>query len=89
MEVQISGVPKSSDTRTTLRFFAERRIRTRFVDLQEGPASSASLDDVEDLVVTKNGLIHFTEAGNRLPRTIGSTGSLHTSAGRIPAGQRQ
>ena len=35
MEVQIFGVKKSADTRKALRFFAERRIRTHFVDLNE------------------------------------------------------
>ena len=35
MEVQIFGLKKSADTRKALRFFAERRIRTHFVDLAE------------------------------------------------------
>lgn len=35
MEVQIFGVKKSADTRKALRFFAERRIKTHFVDLNE------------------------------------------------------
>jgi arsenate reductase len=35
MEVQIFGLKKSADTRKALRFFAERRIRTHFVDLIE------------------------------------------------------
>lgn len=35
MEVQIFGVKKSADTRKALRFFAERRVRTHFVDLDE------------------------------------------------------
>ena len=43
MEVQIFGVRKSADTRKALRFFAERRIRTHFVDLQEWPASPGEL----------------------------------------------
>lgn len=43
MEVQIFGVRKSSDTRKALRFFAERRIKTHFVDLQERPASPGEL----------------------------------------------
>jgi arsenate reductase len=32
MEVQIFGSKKSSETRAALRFFAERRIKTHFVD---------------------------------------------------------
>ena len=39
MEVQIFGIKKSPDTRKALRFFAERRIKTHFVDLQERAAS--------------------------------------------------
>ena len=43
MEVQIFGVKKSADTRKALRFFAERRIKTHFVDLAEKPASAGEL----------------------------------------------
>ena len=43
MEVQIFGVKKSSDTRKALRFFAERRVKTHFVDLMERPASLGEL----------------------------------------------
>ncbi|HKT58781.1 MAG TPA: ArsC/Spx/MgsR family protein [Gemmatimonadales bacterium] len=43
MEVQIFGVRKSADTRKALRFFAERRIKTHFVDLQERAASPGEL----------------------------------------------
>ena len=43
MEVQIFGVRKSADTRKALRFFAERRIKTHFVDLQERAASAGEL----------------------------------------------
>ena len=43
MEVQIFGIRKNPDTRKALRFFAERRIRVHFVDLQERPASLGEL----------------------------------------------
>lgn len=43
MEVQIFGLKKSADTRKALRFFAERRVKTHFVDLQERPASLGEL----------------------------------------------
>jgi arsenate reductase-like glutaredoxin family protein len=43
MEVQIFGVRKSAETRKALRFFAERRIKTHFVDLMERPASAGEL----------------------------------------------
>ncbi|HEU4995753.1 MAG TPA: ArsC/Spx/MgsR family protein [Gemmatimonadaceae bacterium] len=43
MEVQIFGVKKSVDTRKALRFFAERRVRTHFVDLVERAMSEGEL----------------------------------------------
>lgn len=43
MEVQIFGIRKSPETRKALRFFAERRVKTHFVDLQERPASPGEL----------------------------------------------
>jgi arsenate reductase (glutaredoxin) len=43
MEVQIFGIKKSPDTRRALRFFAERRVKTHFVDLQERAASPGEL----------------------------------------------
>jgi arsenate reductase len=43
MEVQIFGIKKSADTRKALRFFAERRVKIHFVDLQERPASPGEL----------------------------------------------
>ena len=44
MEVQVFGIKKSADTRKALRFFAERRVKTHFVDLQERPASPGELN---------------------------------------------
>jgi arsenate reductase-like glutaredoxin family protein len=43
MEVQIFGVKKSADTRKAQRFFAERRVKTHFVDLMERAASPGEL----------------------------------------------
>ena len=43
MEVQVFGVKKSAETRAALRFFAERRIKVHFVDLQERAASVGEL----------------------------------------------
>jgi len=43
MEVQIFGTRKNSGTRKALRFFAERRIKTHFVDLMERAASAGEL----------------------------------------------
>ena len=44
MEVQVFGIKKSPDTRKALRFFAERRVKTHFVDLQERAASPGELN---------------------------------------------
>jgi arsenate reductase-like glutaredoxin family protein len=43
MEVQVFGIKKSADTRKALRFFAERRVKTHFVDLEERGASPGEL----------------------------------------------
>jgi arsenate reductase-like glutaredoxin family protein len=43
MDVQIFGTRKSTETRKALRFFAERRIKTHFVDLQERAAAPGEL----------------------------------------------
>jgi arsenate reductase (glutaredoxin) len=43
MDVQVFGTRKSSDTRAALRFFAERRIKVHFVDLNEKAASVGEL----------------------------------------------
>ena len=43
MEVQIFGIRKSPETRKALRFFADRRVKTHFVDLQERAASPGEL----------------------------------------------
>ena len=43
IEVQVFGLQKSADTRKALRFFAERRVRTHFVDLRERAASPGEL----------------------------------------------
>jgi len=43
IQVQIFGTKKNADTRKALRFFAERRIRTHFVDLAERAASPGEL----------------------------------------------
>lgn len=43
MDVQIFGVRKNAETRAALRFFAERRVKAHFVDLQERAASRGEL----------------------------------------------
>jgi len=44
MEAQIFGTKKNPDTRKAMRFFAERRIRTHFVDLAQRAASKGELN---------------------------------------------
>ena len=43
MDVQIFGVKKNPETRKALRFFAERRVKTHFVDLLERAAVRGEL----------------------------------------------
>lgn len=43
LEVQVFGTRKCQETRKALRFFAERRVRTHFVDLQVRAASLGEL----------------------------------------------
>lgn len=43
MEVQVFGVRKSAATRAALRFFADRRIKTHFVDFAERAPSLGEL----------------------------------------------
>lgn len=43
MTLQVFGTRRSPDTRTALRFFAERRVKVHFVDLAERAASRGEL----------------------------------------------
>ena len=43
MEVQVFGRKKCADTRRALRFFAERRVKTHFADLEVRAASPGEL----------------------------------------------
>lgn len=43
LQVQIFGTKKSAETRKALRFFAERRVKTHFVDLAERAAALGEL----------------------------------------------
>jgi arsenate reductase-like glutaredoxin family protein len=43
LEVQIFGTRKCQETRKALRFFAERRVKTHFMDLQVRAASLGEL----------------------------------------------
>jgi arsenate reductase-like glutaredoxin family protein len=43
MNIQIFGTRKNADVRAALRFFAERRVKVHFVDLNERAASPGEL----------------------------------------------
>jgi arsenate reductase-like glutaredoxin family protein len=43
VEVQVFGVKKDADTRKALRFFAERRVKTHFVDFNDRAPSLGEL----------------------------------------------
>jgi len=54
LEVQVFGVRKSADTRAALRFFAERRIKVHFMDLNERAASVGELRRFADKLGLQN-----------------------------------
>lgn len=67
MEVQIFGVKKNADTRKALRFFAERRVKTHFVDFDE---RGASLGEVTRFV-QKFGLTALLDRSSRRVSDLG------------------
>lgn len=91
MEVQVFGTRKSPDTRAALRFFAERRVKTHFVDLTERAASAgelkrfaqkfgvAALIDRESKRFGELGLAHARLSDERwLERLVAEPGLLRT-----------
>lgn len=77
MEVQVFGVRKSPDTRKALRFFAERRIKTHFVDLTERPAAPGELQRF----VRKFGIERLVDRTSRRFAELG-LGHAHLSEAR-------
>jgi arsenate reductase (glutaredoxin) len=67
MEVQIFGLKKSPDTRKALRFFAERRIRTHFVDLDQRELAAGELRRFEQ----KFGLDALVDRDSRRYQELG------------------
>jgi arsenate reductase-like glutaredoxin family protein len=61
MEVQIFGIRKDPETRKALRFFAERRVTTHFVDLNERAASPGELRRFAQ----KFGVLRLLDASSR------------------------
>lgn len=71
MDVQVFGVKKNADTRKALRFFAERRVKAHFVDLQERAASRGELQRFAQ----KFGVSALLDEGSRRFTELG----LHTA----------
>src|SRR5512135_3316989 len=67
MEVQVFGTKKSADTRKALRFFAERRVKTHFVDLAQRAASDGELRRF----VQKFGVQALVDRGSKRFRDLG------------------
>jgi arsenate reductase-like glutaredoxin family protein len=67
VEVQVFGIKKSADTRKALRFFAERRVKTHFVDLTERAASLGELKRFSQ----KFGVLALVDRGSRRFQELG------------------
>ena len=67
MEVQIFGTRKSASTRSALRFFSDRRIKTHFVDLKIRAASRGELKRF----VQRFGIDAIVEREGRAARDLG------------------
>ncbi len=74
MEVQIFGVRKSPATRAALRYFAERRVRVHFVDLNERAASKGELTRFAQ----KFGVSALIDRGSRRFAELGLHASAHS-----------
>ena len=73
VEVQVFGVPKSAPTRSAIRFFAERRVKTHFVDLMERPASKGELTRF----VQKHGVAALVDRDSRRFAELGLSASRY------------
>ena len=74
MIVQVFGTKKSADTRKALRFFAERRIKTHFVDLNEKAASPGELKRFAQ----KFGVRALIDEASRRFKELGLHAGYHT-----------
>jgi arsenate reductase-like glutaredoxin family protein len=73
-EVQIFGIRKSPETRKALRFFAERRVKTHFVDLEERAPAPGELRRFAQ----KFGIQNLVDRGSRRFADLG-LGAAHLS----------
>src|SRR2546423_662831 len=69
MEVQVFGVKKSAGTRAALRFFAERRIKVHFVDLNERAAAVGGVVVIQDGGVVIRRAFGRADLERRVPAT--------------------
>ncbi len=74
MEVQVFGVKNDFGTRKALRFFAERRVKTHFVDLKQRPAAKGELRRF----VQKFGVAALVDCGAKRYAALG-LGAAHRS----------
>ena len=74
MIVQVFGTKKSAETRKALRFFAERRIKTHFVDLNERAASPGELKRFAQ----KFGVQALLDPASRRFKELGLHAGYHT-----------
>lgn len=74
MEVQIFGTRKSPETRKALRFFAERRTKTHFVDLGERAASRGELTRFAQ----RFGVTALVDTGSRRYADLGLHSAVHS-----------
>ena len=74
LQVQVFGTRKSADTRKALRFFAERRVVTHFVDfLERGPALGELRRFSE-----RFGVSHLVDRESRRFHDLGLHRSMHS-----------
>jgi len=73
-QVQVFGTKKSADTRKALRFFAERRIMTHFVDFQERPPALGELRRFSD----RFGVSSLVDRESRRFLDLGLQRSMHS-----------
>lgn len=73
-QVQVFGTKKNADTRKALRFFAERRIVTHFVDFQERPPALGELRRFSE----RFGVVMLVDRESRRFQDLGLHRSMHS-----------
>lgn len=73
-QVQVFGTKKNADTRKALRFFAERRMVTHFVDFQERPPALGELRRFSE----RFGVAALVDRESRRFQDLGLHRSMHS-----------